>query len=280
MFFSAKDLHRWLHDEAEGYTKRSFEDHYGPASKAKVRKYVAAAKAGILNRDSEVDFFWGKQHEYVNDIYLGKWYRPWEIVPKLREFSVPAGDYGIGVEVEMGFTSRNSARAIANLIKNWKHIALDFEGGQHPIEVTFPPVLLSKMSSKTQVFRYLKLLRQNSSMLYVHSPSNQIGTHINVSKGGVTSFNPWRVAILYNILVGDEDLSYEEQVKYFGRRPYGGCFDQGGYIEYKLFNSTTDSKKLKQYINIAVALTDLVAGTEYIDGESVRAVLETAYNKK
>ena len=57
-------------------------------------------------------------------------------------------------------------------------------------------------------------------------------------------------------------LTNEQHLKYFGRRPYGYGHDQVTHIEYKLFNSQLDPKRLRQYIDIAVSLTKLVAGNE------------------
>ena len=266
MFFSAKDLYLHLQDNAGDYEYETGQT----LSFSSVRRYVKTAKEAIVRRDG-----------YLGTEYRGeciyKWYRPWEVVPKLKEFSPPVGDYGIGVEVEMGFISTAAASTIANLIKNWRWIAIDIEGGSHPIEATFPPVLYSKLSNKSQVFRYLKLLRDNQSLVEKHNDSSCVGTHINVSKGGVTNYNTIRLTQLREQVYA---LSYEDQKRYFGRRPYAvaNC-GSGKYLEFKLFNSTTDGKALKRYINIAVALTDLITSRDTINQENVIAALELGYNK-
>ena len=54
----------------------------------------------------------------------------------------------------------------------------------------------------------------------------------------------------------------------------------GKYIEYKLFNSVTDWKVLRRYIDIAVSLTALLASDELIDRTTVLAALEAGYNNK
>ena len=274
MFFSAKDLYLYLQDNAWDYEYKTGRT----LSFSSVRRYVKAAKEAVVRRDGYLGA------EYRSEC-LYKWYRPWEVVPKLKEFSPPVGDYGIGVEVEMGFISQTAASTIVNLIKNWRWIAVDIEGGSHPIEATFPPVLYSKMSSKSQVFRYLKLLRDNHELVHNHSPSSSVGTHINVSKGGIQFFDEDRVDEVSCIMErfgnypGVRGEARDKCIKYFGRVPYGGVYDQGGYLEYKLFNSTTDGKALKRYINIAVALTDLIDSDQEITEESVFAACELGYNK-
>ena len=272
MFFSAKELHAHIHEERR--RAADFKSEFGGNGLKKVAAYVRACKQGIVARADAIKFEWV-------DVNLWKWYRPWDVVPKLRDFQAPEGDYGIGVEVEMGFRSQRAAQTIANKIKGWKHIAVDIEGGDYPIEATFPPVLYSKMSSKSQVFRYLKLLRDNADCVYQHRESSFVGTHINVSKGGVTYYNSSKVSQMYYLLIGMRNQPQHRELcyKYFGRFPYGGVYDQGGYLEYKLFNSTTDGKALKRYINIAVALTDLIDSDQEITEESVFAACELGYNK-
>lgn len=285
MFFSAKELHAHLNDSAN-WDGRYFAEEYGSTSLYKIRKYVAAAKRGIIARESEVeitigpperDYWDGKLRCPTADIELYKWYRPWEVVPALKNFTPPVGDHGIGVEVEFGFNSLQGSQKIAKAVSKWKYIALDIEGGDYPIEATFPPVLLSKLNSKSQVFRYLKLLRDNIEDVQKHHPSHMVGTHVNVSKGGVLQMDQLRADLVGDVL--HAELSEDEQYKYFGRRPYGGCNSMGKYIEYKLFNSTTDSKAVRKYINVAVALTDLICSSTEITEHSVRAALESGYTK-
>ena len=281
MFFSVKELHAHIHEER--WRATDFKSEFGGNGLKKVAAYVRACKHGIVDRADAIEFESGKENDgygwypRIVDVDLWKWYRPWDVVPKLRAFQAPEGDYGIGVEVEMGFRSRQSAQTIANKIKNWKYIAVDIEGGENPIEATFPPVLYSKLSSKSQVFRYLKLLRENVRLVRNHDHDAAVGIHINVSKGGVTTYNILRGDDLCNVV---STLSYSEKMKYFGRQPYGvvNC-NTGKYLEFKLFNSTTDGKALKRYINIAVALTDLVTSDAPIDREVVITALELGYNK-
>jgi hypothetical protein len=274
MFFSAKELfnaasYMELHWQLEEFDGR--ED--APVTLSRVKKYVSACKKAILEREPWL----GTEEDYGVDLY--KWHRPWDVVPKLREFSAPEGEYAVGIEVEMGFNTRADASFIAKKVQHWKYIALDFEGGDEPIEATFPPFLYNKMSSKCQPFRYLKLLSDNADKVEEHSEYDEVGTHVNVSKGGAVA-NTDRVYAVKSVLEG---LSYDSKCKYFGRRPYGYCNTYGGngkYIEFKLFNSTTDSKVLRKYIHVAVALADIIYGDVDITQEVVIAALETAHSKR
>lgn len=289
MFFSANELYDYFKHDCHMRDGQEWDWFEVKFNKTNVRKLLAAVRKGIVDRHSAIDF----GNECV-DLY--KWLRPWDVVPKLRNFTPPEGDYGIGVEVEMGFNSEDDASFIANKIKNWKYVAIDVEGGSWPIEATFAPVLYSKLSSKTQVFRYLKLLTQHSDKVHKHDEAHMVGTHINVSKGGAGYAAESRRRRMYFALLsqmisvptyerdcqdlGNNPLTRDECYKYFNRIPYGGCYSRSTHIEYKLFNSTTDVKALRRYINIAVSLTDLLYSTDPINHDSVRAALEAGYNKR
>lgn len=272
MFYSAETLYNFY--KTEGYAPYYLRDRpscNSPVSKSKVKKYVKACKASILSRDMSLG------EEFYYD-YVGKWTRPWDVVPAIKNFQAPEGDYGIGIEVEMGFNSLEDAQFIAKTISNWRHIAIDEEGGNYPLEVTFPPFLYSKLSANSQPCRYLKLLKKESYRVARHYTDDEVGTHVNVSKGGVSRYDSYRLEEVNSFL---EDLSYRERLKFFGREPYGlgNTYGKDNVIEWKLFNSVTDYKVLKRYINIAVALTDVVASDVEITEEVVMNALNLGYNK-
>ena len=132
--------------------------------------------------------------------------------------------------------------------------------------------------------RYCKLLTQESSRVAEHAPCAHVGTHINVSKGG-------SVMSLANLAIRQTAvdsflyrLDWSAACKYFGRIPYGYGYVREAIngrflIEWKLFNSTNDAATLKRYINIAVALTDLMYSSQSITMESVMIALEYGYNR-
>ena len=121
MFFSAKELHAHIHESR--YRAADFKEEFGGNGLKKVAAYVRACKQGIVARADAIEFESGKEnygygwYPRIVDVDLWKWYRPWDVVPKLRDFQAPEGDYGIGVEVEMGFRSERAAQTIANKSK-------------------------------------------------------------------------------------------------------------------------------------------------------------------
>lgn len=282
MFFSKKQFHDYINssnvdDYSRGAYKRVFlngsTDLYGRPQHVQgltlkeTSTILRMVKQRLADRNLDDD-----------QVGLGKWLRPWQVVPALKEFRPPVGDFGIGVEVEMGFTSIQAVRDVAHHIKDWKYIALDREGGQYPLEVTFPPVLYSKLDKRSQVMRYLSYLNTVSDTVVQHS--GMVGTHVNVSVGGITDFYPYggRMSHINNTLA--RSLTVEQQRKYFGRRPYGCLFNRGGHIEMKLFNSQLDPKRLQQYIDIAVSLGKLLVNNDVVlTLETIVAALEEGFNK-
>ena len=278
MYVSAKELHREF-NPANSSMRHAIlwgSRQRRPGLRT-VAKRLRQIKQAILDREYDAE---------IGDDYTSvtKWLRPWDVVPKLKNFWPEADDFGVGVEIEYGFSSEEDAQWIANKVQHWKYITLDYEGGDFPIEATFPPVAYSKLSSRSQAMRYCKLLTQESSRVEEHYPCDNVGTHINVSKG--SSDMPMRSVAyrLESLRVTLYNLGSAELYKYFGRNPYGCGYARetsGGryFIEWKLFNSTTSADTLKRYINIAVALTDLVYSSRDLTRENVRIALEYGYNR-
>lgn len=276
MFFSAKEFHEFANlDEASlpndywlPYIHNKFSYLFGnpKPTRKQADAVLAKVKEGILNRSVEVHIRGQAGTQYINTF---KFVRPWSVVEKLRNFRPPAGDYGVGVEVEYGFQSHEDAVSTVMHIKNWKHVAVDKEGGTYGIETTFAPVLYSKLSKKNQCFRYLNFLAEEGRTI-PHSAGASVGTHVNVSAYSMLSHD--RCSSVARTL--RHEIGYELQHKFFGRVPYGygvvrGTASGHNYIEWKLFNSTTDSKKLREYINVAVSLTKLVESDAAITTASV-----------
>ena len=170
MFFSNKEFFSFLQANRRTayYVKhRALRGNYsgdgGDLTYKEASAILRSVKQRIASRQLILD-------DYEDGENLYKWYRPWTVVPALANFSAPEGDFGVGVEVEMGFTSRAAARQVANHIKDWKYVAIDEEGGAYPLEVTFPPICYSKLSNKSQVLRYLKYLNTVSELVVDHTP--------------------------------------------------------------------------------------------------------------
>lgn len=249
------------------------------APKKEFRRLFREVKRAIINREPEIRFDYGPVVSYV---CTGKWFRPWDVVPAIKGFRPPEGDYGIGIEVESGFLTREGARFFIGAISKWKHITVDFEGCGYPAEVTFPPVLYSKYGERSQASRYLKLLSSRRELVQTHAPNEYVGTHVNVSVGSGT-LSPRRIGEISQVL-GDR-FRGEPSQKYFGRgRPYGYLNyineNNNPRIEHKMFNTVYDWRVLQRYVDIAVSLTALVCDTVPITYDSVLLALEAGYNKR
>lgn len=278
MFFSAREFMRYINSSDGAYARRQY---FGATCRTitlkQARSFMRVVRKAIVERNMTL-----YSEESGGYVPLYKWLRPWYVVPKLSTFAPPPGEFGVGVEVECGFISPAAASLIADKIKNWKYVAIDFEGGEYPIEATFPPFIYSKMcNSRTQALRYIKVLADNARLVAPHE--GPVGFHVNVSKGGAhgrcVTVNEDRLYRINDMLDG---LSMRETLKYFNREPYGTLYSRGGrrWVEMKLFNSTTDVATARRYIHIAVALADLMYSNRYINEESVRAALESGFNKK
>lgn len=254
-------------------------DTYGNAllsSKYKIVKAYKAIKQSIVDRDFR-----------ATEYSTSKWLRPWEYIQSLKDFSPPDGDFGVGIEVEMGFRSLESCKFFSRALSKFKYVAIDREGpGTWPIEATFPPVLYSKFNSKCYAMRYLSLLHNNRDMVLNHLPTSHTGTHVNVSvpRGIRENFNSYHLARRLddlNRFLGR--LGSEDKRTYFGRSPYGYGYTRGAnedsFIEWKLFNSTTDPAVLKKYVDRAVALTKLLYSRSAVTASSVLNALQNASKK-
>lgn len=247
------------------------KDKSGRYKKKRTAAALKKIKDGMCAYEPSVTF----SGDYYDNVALYKFTRPWDVVDKLRRFTVPEGDFSVGVEVEYGFVNREAASSVITFVRNWRHVACDREGGTYGVETTFPPTLYSKLNSKSQVFRYVKFLQEHQHLLTDHW--GMVGTHINVGYG--SRCDSQRLRDVNTYLGG---LSDELKVKYFGRRPYGYGYLRGSngnhWVEWKLFNSTPDPEAVKRYINIAVSITKLLRDGAPITTESVAAALEVGYN--
>lgn len=277
-FFSAKDLAAYYNNQGSYYDRplimapitnqpgQTARQQPSQLSISTAKLVITTAKRLIVNRTDTLA---------IIHAGLSKWIRPWDVVPKLANFTAEEDDFSIGIEVEMSFKTADDASYIASKVINWKHVAIDAEGGTFGLEVTFPPMLYSKFNSKSKAAMYLKLLSVNINKVCKHSANiDAIGTHINV--GWKHCHNPNRTSEICVVLV---DLSNEYAYKYFGRRPYGYLYNRGNFIEFKLFNSVTDWKVLRRYVDIAVALAELCKSNRDINTDTVMEALELGYNK-
>lgn len=276
MLYSANEVFKCLTTQRGNHTFPSVfvqqcKDKRGRYSKKLTAAALKKIKDGMCAYEPTVAF----SADRYNSVGLYKFTRPWDVVDKLKRFTVPEGDFSVGVEVEYGFTNTAAASCVITFVRNWRHVTCDREGGAYGVETTFPPTLYSKLNSKSQVFRYVKFLQEHQHLLADHW--GHVGTHINVGYGRSCDS-----ARLLSMNIHLQGLSNELKVKYFGRRPYGYGHRRGTatnhWVEWKLFNSTPDPEAVRRYINIAVSLTKLLRDGGPITSESVVAALEAGYN--
>lgn len=275
MYFSADDFYTYLSrspSRAVRVLEKFGEDRLTKRAVARIHKRAMEA---IKAREDDASF--EKDGEWYS-FSTWKWYRPWDVVEKLKYWRAPAGDFGVGIEIELGFYPCDDEE-IARRVQHWRHITLDFEGGDHPIEATFPPVRYSKFGPKSQACRYLKLV---DGIATKHSPARMVGTHINISVGGREHLDSYhRRDALNGILHSSyhNTLSDRQREKYFGRAiVYGGIYSCSTHYECKMFNSVTDWKVLRRYVDISVELIKLLESEEEITLSSVVAACERGYN--
>lgn len=219
-------------------------------------------------------------HDRIRGRGYGKWTRPWEAIPEIRNFrpAIGSGDFGIGIEVEHDFRNRLAAEAVARTIQHWRNVTLDCEGGPNGIEVTFPPMLYSKFSNKAPAMRYMALLAGPlNPYCRAHSANEMVGTHVNLSVPNNIRIDSRRMAQI-NLAIQYEMLPGEKE-RYFNRTPYGYLFGQTHGVEMKLFNSVESPETLRKYVEVAVAIMKLLVSQDPITRESAIAACEAGYAK-
>lgn len=276
MYFSANEFYNYLASKSAWTREEAIFDAGEEAfTKRAVARIHKRAIEAVMARESD-GYCEENGREYYSSVW--KWYRPWEVVPSLKNWQAPAGDFGVGIEIELGFDSWSHVNGIMKAVRHWKYITMDFEGcGNYPIEATFPPVCYSKFGPKSQACRYLKLV---DGKAVEHDEEEMVGTHINVSVGGRAHRDNRvrRDAVNSIIEYYNDDFGTERQEKYFGRRPYGGIRSANTHYECKMFNSVTDWKVLRRYVDISIELVKLIESEEVINASSVIAACERGYS--
>ena len=268
MYFSAKEAYTAANDN-DTYLARSVRSTLNyvlgraPDQQVSLKDATTVMKtvrSALMNRADTLT---------IHRLNLGKWLRPWDVVPHIINFTPPEGDFGIGIEIEHGFASAEDASYIASKIIDWKYTAIDMEGGTYPLEVTFAPSLYSKFDNRTQPMRYLNLLSKNRQRLAGHRGA--VGTHVNVSCS-----RPVAAGAIYNMTSILSGLGGSAKLKYFSRNPYGYLYQLHHHVEYKLFNSKADPEELVKYVEVAVAIHKMITTSSSFTTEEVVAALDAA----
>lgn len=268
---------RYLYGPGQSSYQLSIDRQRGEFTEAEAKKLLKGCLEDILSRS--------KGNYYISQRGLGKWFRPWNVIPEIRDFRpTQAGDFGIGIEVEHDFRSAEDAEVVARKVKNWRNITMDCEGGEYGIEVTFPPTLYSKFNANSQAMRYMKLLAGPMAQhCRRHNPRDMVGTHVNVSvPRNVTIDHDRRNQVNHRIerrsLYEHDHIGSSLCERYFNRVPYGSIYDTVHGMEMKLFNSVESSQILRKYVEVGVELARLIVySTEEVNRRSCIEAMERGY---
>lgn len=205
---------------------------------------------------------------------LGKGVRPWDLVNLSKQLD-PDQPW-VGIEFETGYANKDNYQRIINYIwNNFPLSAVDHEGcGRYPCEITFAPVNFdSFIANDGDMDRLLKYMRLTKTPKSAHT--GMVGTHCNISTPAYRKLAKTRghangsygvqnilnrIVYLLNQSVGA--LSSDDKRVFFGRIPYGGFFVRGNkygdWIEGKLFDSTGDLTKWRQYKEVIARMCEVL----------------------
>lgn len=228
----------------------------------------------------EIDKAYDKYRQQIIDGYHGKPARPWEIIDITRGLDKDA--VWVGIEIEMGFKDTYTMKRTREyILDNFDYVTCDIEGGEFPVEATFPPVEVGKLfTSDSYLTQYYNDVLSKRGAATKHSPQDWVGTHVNISTPKYRN-NPdsaWSNAMscvdeaLEHIGVGENAYNFRSVSTYsgdakvcqqlFGRVPYSGINPNSGrsgkWIELKLFNSTTDFEVLQWYVKVSELIAKLI----------------------
>lgn len=179
--------------------------------------------------------------------------RPWSIV-KMEDLLDPAVPW-IGWEVETGWlTEQARAQAMKRLIDNYNHVALDQEGPEYGVEMTWSPANNGKFEGAHPLHFVADVARDYQELVYNHETYEHVGTHVNISTPSMRLLNHRDLQEVANALNYElsQWFAFNDFEKLFGRgEMYGGFFARPKWIEGKLFNTTYDKSTADGYIAVA-----------------------------
>jgi len=98
MYVSAKELHEEFNPGNSSMRRAIlWFDRQRKPSLYTVAKRLRKIKQAILDRDYDTIVHDCDDADYTS---VTKWLRPWDVVPKLKNFWPEADDFGVGVEIE------------------------------------------------------------------------------------------------------------------------------------------------------------------------------------
>ena len=211
---------------------------------------------------------------FVDGYTFSKWHRPWESYRSAEELpnrlKLGRDKVWVGVEIEIGASSAANMHSIRQyLLNNFEFVTADREGGQFPIEATFPPCEMGKLLAKdSYISRYYADVLTTDQVV-AHASNALVGTHFNISTPYTRRVNAGNLAdnsnTLITMLIAESNAATPSGNarhnaagtlvhKLFGRYPYGVAYSHGKFAEYKLFNSTRNPEHFAWYARVMKAL--------------------------
>lgn len=196
-----------------------------------------------------------RDYVVTNGFFYNKALRPWEVDDTLLS-NLDRNQSWIGWEFETGYVSAAArSEVVAHLWDNFSNTAFDSEGeGAAFGEYTFAPEEYSKYEAGTdQATVFMEYLSYNRRLCNCTS-STMIGTHVNFSIPGADNYITISAVLNHSL----HYLSNAERASLFGRgQLYAGFFDQGNYVEGKLFRTTYNIERFKQYRAVGMRIVKL-----------------------
>lgn len=224
------------------------------------------AWSGYVIKREDIETFLNTSLAGALNRTIFKGVRPWEIVDMAA--ALPKDKAWIGIEYETGFSTKRAYNKVVNYIWNeYNNTALDMEGcGQHPLEITFPPVSIDDFAADTHFINKTVEFFNTTAGLKQDRPDDyqEVGIHCNISTPSYRSAS-WSkredVKDVLNTSLGT--LSDTQLDLVFNRTPYAGFFNRedhnaNTWIEGKLFNSTDDLDEVKKYKLVIARLANLI----------------------
>jgi hypothetical protein len=185
--------------------------------------------------------------------------RPWFLVDVTKNLDPTQAWYGW--EFEGGYaTEEDYKRVIKYFWSRFPYSAIDIEGhGHYSAELTFSPCNEADLDDESfGLMKLTKFINRNKIGTTQWGIGSMVGTHVNISTPAYRALSQEQAYIVASRL-GDmlnSGLTYDEKIEFFGRQPYGYAFPQRTsdgkqWIEFKVFNSTTDLDELRKYARTA-----------------------------
>lgn len=232
------------------------------------REMAQTLQQGNINREAALEVYaYAREYLVSNGFYDYKALRPWDW-DRNALTSLDPNQAWWGFEFETGYESEEDRATMIRFAWDaFDGMCFDAEGeGGVYSEVTFSPAERSKFLDGTaDAFKFMQYLNDNPQLVN-NTGYSMVGTHLNLSVPWARN-NPTKNRDLEYLLNNTLHKIPFGRYTYFGRETlYGGAFDQGTYVELKLFRTTYSMEQFQRYIKSADALTRIALAAESLEG--------------